>query len=366
MADNATINTLEVRKDQWSETRLVSGPLPTALEKNEVLIRVDKFALTANNISYAGAGDLLGYWGFFPTEDGWGRIPAMGWGDVIASSHSNIAVGERVWGFFPFATHLTILAGNARTDQFEDVSAHRSDYAPIYARFDRASKNPIYDAAREDHDCLLRGLFLTSWLVEDFMHVNKGFGAKACLITSASSKTSIALAHCVKKRGQMTSIGITSAGNVAFCESLGYYDQVLTYDAVADLDAAMPVVMVDMAGSAAVRSDVHHHFGDNMKHSCLIGATHYEEAGGSDNLPGAKPEFFFAPSHIQTRSAELGAAQLMEKLGAAYVQFRSDSDAWLTLQHSFGPASVAKTYRAVLAGKTAADSGQIVSMWAQK
>lgn len=366
MADNVTARTLEVRKDRWSETRVVEESLSTEMGDNEVLIRIDKFALTANNISYAGAGDLLGYWGFFPAEEGWGRIPAMGWGDVIASAHPNVPVGERVWGFFPFGTHLKIIAGNDKADQFQDVSAHRAEYAPIYSRFDRASANPIYDVAREDHDCLLRGLFMTSWLVEDFMHMNASFGASSCLITSASSKTSIALAHCVKKRGEMASIGLTSPGNVAFCDSLGCYDRVLTYDAVASLDGSQPAVIVDMAGSAAVLGDVHHHYGDNMKHSCQIGATHYEEMGAVDNLPGAKPEFFFAPSHVQTRSAEMGAAALMMKMGAEYVEFRIASDKWLTLDHSYGMEAVEQAYQSVLAGKADAKSGQIVSMWPVK
>jgi NADPH:quinone reductase-like Zn-dependent oxidoreductase len=363
MTENTTVKTLEVRKDKWRETRVVESPLPADLGENEVFIRVDKFAITANNISYAGAGDLLGYWGFFPAEEGWGRIPAMGWGDVIASAHPNVQVGERVWGFFPFSTHLKIVAGNDKADQFQDVSAHRAEYAPVYARFDRASANPIYDVAREDQDSLLRGLFMTSWLVEDFMRMNASFGADTCLITSASSKTSIALAYCVKKRGAMTAVGLTSPGNVAFCESLGYYDRVLTYDAVSTLDASQPAVIVDMAGSAAVLSDVHHHYGDNMKHSCQIGATHYEEMGAVDNLPGATPEFFFAPSHIQTRSADLGASQLMMNMGTEYVEFRAASDRWLTLDHSCGEAAVEQTYQAVLAGKSEAKSGQIVSMW---
>ncbi|CAA0119113.1 Uncharacterised protein [Halioglobus japonicus] len=363
MANNVTVKTLEVRKDKWAETRVLEEPLSTDLGDNEVLLRVDRFALTANNISYAGAGDLLGYWGFFSAEDGWGRIPAMGWADVIATAHPDVAVGERVWGFFPFSTHLKILAGNVRADQFQDVSAHRMEYAPVYARFDRASANPIYDIDREDHDSLLRGLFMTSWLVEDFMHTNGSFGASSCLITSASSKTSIALAHCVKNRGEMRTVGLTSPGNVAFCESLGYYDTVLTYDAIASLDASEPVVIVDMAGSATVLSDVHHHYGDNMKHSCQIGATHYEEMGPVDNLPGAKPEFFFAPSHIQTRSADLGAEQLMINMGTDYVAFRAASDSWLTMQHGYGAEAVERTYQAVLAGTADAKSGQVVSMW---
>jgi hypothetical protein len=357
-----TISTLEVRKDNWSETRIVTEVVDDQLADDEVFLKIDRQALTANNISYASAGDMLGYWGFFPAEEGWGRIPAMGWADVVASAHPNIAVGERVWGFFPFATHLKILAGKDRSGQFHDVSAHRSEYAPVYAQFDRAAANPIYEPAREDQDSLLRGLFMTSWLVEDFMQMNGNFGARACLITSASSKTSIALGHCVSQRGAMASIGVTSKGNVAFCESLGCYDKVVSYDDIASLDASEPVVMVDMAGSAKVLADLHNHYTDNMKYSCRVGATHYEEMGSTDGLPGATPEFFFAPGHVQTRSKELGATELMTQLGMAYVGFRLAVDSWLTVQFSYGPEAVEKTYQKVLAGRADPAIGQIISM----
>lgn len=363
MTEEITAITLEVRKDDWGQTRVVTQPFDRELAENEVLLKADRLALTANNISYAGAGDSLGYWGFFPAEEGWGRIPAMGWGDVIASAHPEIPVGERVWGFFPFGTHLKILGGRVSRGQFHDVSPHRAEYAPVYAQFDRAAANPIYEAAREDQDSLLRGLFMTSWLVEDFMTVQDAFGARACLITSASSKTSIALGHSVKQRGTLASIGITSAGNVAFCEGLGCYDTVVTYESIGRLDAAQPVVLVDMAGSAKVLSDAHHHYGDNMKYSCRVGATHYDEMGSEEGLPGAVPEFFFAPGHIQTRSRELGATELMMRLGAAYVGFRRFCDGWLRIERSYGPDEVARVYREVLAGKSDPASGQIVSMW---
>lgn len=360
MADKVTF---EVDKSDVHQTRLVTETLDAELLENEVLLRVDRFALTANNISYATSGEALGYWEFFPTDAGWGRIPAMGWAEVVASAHPEISSGERVWGFFPFSTHLKILAGKVRPQQFVDVSAHRAEYAPIYAQFDRASANPIYDPAREDQDSLLRGLFMTSWLVEDFMDVNQAFGAQACLITSASSKTSIALGHCVRQRGDLVSIGITSPGNIAFCEGLGCYDKVLAYDAIADLDAGQPVVMVDMAGSAQVLSDIHHHYGKNMKYSCRIGATHYEEMGAVEGLPGATPEFFFAPSHVQTRGKELGAMELMMRLGAAYVGFREFCDNWLKVERNHGPEAVGRIYQEVLTGKADPACGQIISLW---
>ncbi len=362
MTDTIDVTTLEVRKDDWTRTRVDLATLDAVPGEKEVLLKVDRLALTANNISYAAAGDSLGYWGFFPADEGWGRIPAMGWGEVIASAHPDIQAGERVWGFFPFSTHLKILAGKARGGQFFDVSPHRATYAPVYSQFDRASANPIYEAAREDQDSLLRGLFMTSWLVEDFLQVNGAFDAGACLVTSASSKTSIALAHCVRERGALTGIGLTSPGNVAFCKSLGCYDKVVTYGDVAGLDAGQPVVLVDMAGSAKILGDLHHHYGDNMKHSCRIGATHYEEMGSVDGLPGARPEFFFAPSHIKSRGAELGVAELMKRLGGAFVGFRRFADGWLKIQRHYGPEAVAAVYRQVLAGKADPATGQIISV----
>ncbi len=358
-----TYSAFEVKKDNWDETRVVEAPLGAELAENEVLFRVDSQALTANNISYAATGDSLGYWGFFPADEGWGRIPAMGWGEVIGSRHPDVAVGERVWGWFPYATHLRILAGNVTPSRIVDISPHRKDYAPVYAQFDRANANPIYNPAREDHDSLLRGLYMTSWLVEDFLDVNSAFGATACLVTSASSKTSIALAFSIRERGKLECIGITSPGNIEFCERLGCYDRVISYDDVASLDSSQPVVTVDMAGNVKVLSALHHHFGDNMRHSCRIGATHHTEGGSVDDLPGARPEFFFAPTHVKRRSEELGGAELMKRMGMAYVDFREFCDGWLRIEHSRGPGEVVPTYEAVLNGRSDPASGQIVSLW---
>ena len=72
------------------------------LQEGEVLLKVDKFAFTANNISYAVIGERVGYWHFFPTQqEGWGTIPVWGYADVQHSKHPDIARGERIWGFYP-------------------------------------------------------------------------------------------------------------------------------------------------------------------------------------------------------------------------------------------------------------------------
>lgn len=355
--------TFEVQKSDWSTTRVAEEALSVDLAENEVLFRVDSLALTANNISYAATGDSLGYWGFFPGEEGWGRIPGMGWGEVIASVHTDVPVGERVWGWFPYGTHLKIRAGKVNATRIVDVSPHREAYAPVYVQFDRASANPIYVPEREDYDSLLRGLFMTSWLVEDFLAVNGAFDATACLITSASSKTSVALAYSVKARGDLESIGITSARNIDFCKGLCCYDRVVTYDELDSLNASIAVVLVDMAGNVKVLSALHHHYADNMRHSIRIGATHHTEGGAIDDLPGARPQFFFAPTHVKSRSDEIGGAELMRRMGQSYVGFRDSCDSWLRIEYSRGADETATAYQAVLGGQSDPASGQIVSLW---
>ena len=37
-------------------------------------MKIEKFGLTSNNVSYAVSGDVIGYWGFYPAEDNWERF----------------------------------------------------------------------------------------------------------------------------------------------------------------------------------------------------------------------------------------------------------------------------------------------------
>ncbi len=81
-----------VDKSAWHKTRFIETEVSTDLAPGQVLFRVDRFAFTANNISYALAGDMLHYWDFFPQEGGWGCLPTMGYGDVVASAHEVRAI----------------------------------------------------------------------------------------------------------------------------------------------------------------------------------------------------------------------------------------------------------------------------------
>lgn len=362
MTHSFAASCFEVRRDDPNETRFVraaEGPLA----EGEVLFRIDRFALTANNITYAQTGNVLGYWNFFPADEGWGRIPAMGFADVIASEHSEVAVGERVWGFFPMGTHLKICAGDLSTANFSDRVSHRAETAPVYRQYSRSSSDAIYQPEHEDAMMLMRGLFLTSFLVDDYIGDNDCFGANAFVVSSASSKTGLALGYQLAQRDAGAVIGLTSARNADFVTGLGCFDSVVLYEDVESLPAGVPTVFVDHAGNSEVVNSLHHHFGENMIASLIVGATHVGETGQRQaKLPGAEPEFFFAPSQVQKRVSEWGAGEFQKRVAAAWKSFRASTDTWLEVVRGYGEADVEHVYRKVRAGEALPKQGHILSL----
>lgn len=350
-----------VQKQDWSKFEAVTHPRPT-LDDGEVLFAVDRFALTANNISYALSGDMLGYWKFFPAPEGMGRIPVMGYGDVIESKHPDIHKGTRCFGFFPMSRYLRIEPGRVSASQIMDAATHRAGLAAAYNQYSPVLLDRLYDPAHEDTMALLRGLFLTSFLADDALGENDYSGATSVLISSASSKTSIALAHCVSQRAAVASIGLTSERNRAFVSSLGCYDQVVTYDQIESLDPGKPAGLVDMAGNAAVTRTIHTHWGDALKFSMSIGATHWQAGGPTGALPGPAPEFFFAPAQIAKRSAEWGPEEFQKRLGEAWHGFRTFSLGWLQIREHHGVEALREVYQEVLEGRSDPASGHIVAL----
>ncbi|MFP6639042.1 MAG: DUF2855 family protein, partial [Myxococcota bacterium] len=272
-----------------------------------------------------------------------------------------VGVGERFFGFVPMATHHVVEA-RATGEGFFDASDHRENHAVVYRQFSRTTTDPLYHERLEDETLLLRGLFMTSFLVDDFLADNDHYGAKTLLISSASSKTSIALAACASERGHYRVVGLTSPGNAAFVESLGFYDEVVLYSDLTSLPVDGPAAFVDMAGNAEVRATLHRHLRDALKYDCSVGLTHWDKGAINEDIPGPAPEFFFAPSQIAKRSQEWGPGELMKRLGAAWAQFRDASGKWLDVKRGCGEDTVASVYEATLSGRADPSVGNILSV----
>ncbi|WP_213739688.1 DUF2855 family protein [Bradyrhizobium sp. dw_411] len=353
-----------VARDDLQHRKFVERQLPdpATLPDEALLIKVDRFAFTANNITYAVAGDTLKYWELFPAPDHFGNIPVWGFGDVIASRHPGISEGERLFGYFPMATHLVIEAADVSKRGLRDAAAHRQNVAPVYNAYARVSGDAAFADRQGDYQALLRPLFMLSFLVDDYLEENAFFGARSVILSSASSKTAFGLAHLLHLRKDISVIGLTSAGNAAFVRSLGCYDEVVAYDEVTSLPADRPVAYVDMAGSSDLREKLHRHFGEGMKYSGRVGLTHRSSSPNEPGLPGAKPAWFFAPDQIRKRAKEWGPGGIDRRFGAAWAGFAPMLDRCLGIVEGRGRAAVEQIYRDTLNGRVPPDQGHILSV----
>lgn len=107
------------------------------VENGQILVEIEKFALTANNITYAVAGDMLNYWSFCPAEDGWGKIPVWGFARIVQSKCEGVAEGERIYGYLPMATHLVMQPEKVTAGSFLDLYKQRRELHPVYNSYTR-------------------------------------------------------------------------------------------------------------------------------------------------------------------------------------------------------------------------------------
>jgi hypothetical protein len=360
-----TTTQLLIHTQQLANTRLVTSE-DTLLADGDIRVRVDKFSFTSNNITYAAFGDAIHYWQFFPTgQAGWGTVPVWGFGTVVQSNHAGVAVGERLYGYWPFASHATLSPGKLSATSFMDTAVHRAHLHVLYNQYMRTSTDPMYSADTEDVQALLRPLFITSFLIDDFLADNAFFGAQTMLLSSASSKTAYGTAHFLHQRSGVQVIGLTSERNRAFCESLGCYHRVLSYEQLDAVAADTACVYVDFAGNVDLRRAIHSRFA-KLAYSCSIGGTHVEHLGSGKDLPGPKPTLFFAPAQVKKRYADWGPEAFGKTVVGAWRSFSAKvstpSAPWMTVEHHTGPAAAQQAYAQVLAGNGDPRVGHILSL----
>ncbi len=349
------------------------APAQRPLAHGQVRLSVEAFSLTANNITYAAFGEAMKYWQFFPAGDpALGCLPVWGFATVSESLADGVAPGRRVWGYFPAGTHLVVTPSKLSTSGFVDISEHRRELAGVYNQYVFCDADPGWRPELEGLQAVLRPLFLTAFLLDDFLADNDFFAADQVLLSSASSKTAQGTAYCLAKRRGMPGapriVGLTSAARVEFVRSLGCYDAVLAYDQLNTLEAKTPTVYVDFAGDAELRRRIHTHFADALKFSSSVGGSHWSALGSARDLPGPRPVLFFAPAQVKVRSAPppqgWGVAELRRRMAQAWAQFIgqvSEND-WVRIVTRPGAQAALQAYGDLLAGRTEAREGLMLDM----
>lgn len=353
---------VHVRKGALTEASIIEVPL-APLGEGEVRLQIESFSVTANNVTYAVVGDGFRYWDFFPAPEGFGIVPMWGHARVIESCHSDIAVGERVYGYLPMASHLDVVPGRIGVGGFSDTAEHRQPMSPVYNSYTRLAADPEHDPQREAERMIFGPLFRTGFLIESFLRGEGWFGASQVILTSASSKTAMGLASVARQSSPaMKRIGLTSKGNLAFVEASGLYDFAVAYDDLESL-AVAPSVSVDFAGNADLLARIHRHYGESLAHSVLVGATHIEERsvfGKSEPLPGPKPALFFAPDHAVAFFKTHGAEDGGKLVAAAWREFLDAAEGTIAIERHHGLEAARSVFTGMVAGKIDPAKGIVI------
>ncbi len=359
----------QVRKNNFVEHRLVESsrhPDAPDLAAGEILVQLDAFAYTANNITYAVLGEKMGYWQFFPAEEDsehWGVIPVWGFADVIASASADIPVGDRLFGYFPPATHLKLVPSQVSKRRFVDRSEHRSALPAGYNLYQRVLAEPNYSQAMDRARMLLFPLHLTSYCLWDLLQAKRWYEAEQVVLLSASSKTSIGLAYAIAADEQSPKlIGISSRHNLPSLQKLGLYETLLAYEDLSKIDATQATVIVDMSGNGAVLAQLNEHLGSQSTFTIRVGLTHWQKGVAFTDAAVGRSEVFFAPSHIQRRLKEWGPAVFHQKTTDFMLAAAQQLQTWLSFRTLDGLEGLQEIHAAVCEGKVPPNEGLIVKL----
>ena len=359
---------LQTLKTNLNQTRIVSRN-SDEINDDEILLKIERFSFTANNVTYGVAGDTIGYWQFFPASENlngeWGCIPMWGFAKVVISNNKEIEEGERVFGYFPPAKELAINPIKISSQAFMDGKEHRKELPPVYNNYVRLNGEENYDASMDNIRALLFPLHITAFCLCDALEEKSYEGASQIIIVSASSKTAIGLAQgLADTKDAPKVVGLTSKNNAKFVESLGCYDEVISYDDLENVSNDLSV-MVDMSGNQSILSTVQESLGDKMLKCITVGMTHWDKAGTAEEaLVQAelqeRTEFFFAPAHIQKRNNDWGKEGYNERTSIFMNARATQSLEWMQIKEVSGLDNFTQIYEEIVSGNINPNEGIIV------
>lgn len=346
---------LHISKKDIRDTQMVDVA-PTPLAEGAARLKLDLFALTSNNVTYAAMGEgMLGYWDFFPAPEGFGKVPVWGFGSVTESNAPEIAVGSRYYGYYPLAETLDVVPKKTATG-FIDTAPHRAAKAVLYNIYTENGADPGYDANYEPEQTLFRPLYGTGWWAADCVQHGR---ARTVVLSSASSKTALATAHQLRNLGGVEVVGLTSPANADYVRESGLYHRTALYDQAALLNVEGPVTFVDFLGRAELTASIHTSLGAKLTRSIIVGVTDWAAPRGGAQLPGPKPEFFFVPTYAAERlkaDPDLGPNMLRD-LRAFYPA----SHAFVGVQRLTGADAIQSAWSRLAAGAVPPRDGLVLS-----
>jgi hypothetical protein len=248
---------------------------------------------------------------------------------------------------------------------FYDGAPHRSELVSAYNQYTRVTADPAYSPDREDYQALVRPLFITSFVLADFLEDNRFFGAKRLVVSSASSKTAYGAAWCLKDAG-VELVAVTSESNRKFVQGLGLYSSIVSYADLEKLEPGAPTTYVDFSGDEKLRERIHRHFGDSLVYDCFAGSAQNTGFLRDTGLAGVATKFFFAPPQIKKRNGDWGYAGFNQKFNSAQVAFIADvskgSQQLMRVQTHRGIQAAPALVASLVAGRADPQAGHVLAL----
>jgi len=222
----------------------------------------------------------------------------------------------------------------------------------VYDNYVFCKKDPGYNPHREPWQLNFRPLFMTSFVLDEF--VARQLSHASLVLSSASSKTAFGTAFLLqanksKRDAQYQVIGLTSAANKGLVESLGCYDLVYTYQEIASL-SKQSTWLLDFAANGQVIDALRMSLGEQLTKITLIGATDWD-AAVKPNTKTLQAEIFFAPSLVKSLNEEWGQGVFLQKYAQAWQHVAMALEDTMHEQHYTGIEQIESLYRQTLSGK---------------
>lgn len=328
----------------------------------EISLRIEKFGLSSNNVTYAALGRQFGYFAFFPGEGPWSALPVWGFGTVTASRAEGVAEGSRYYGYFPAAREATLAVAAASPSGFRVDRPELPPEFRLYGAYSALDGDPFYVPSQEALMVVMRPLFMTGLLLADSLAVSQRKGADAVLVSSAASKTAYGLALALRAAGGAEVIGLGSARSLSAASAFDCYDKLLDYEALDALDPARTYLLVDMAGSQKLRQQLFARLGQSLRGVVAVGLTHWNEGRlGEKSELGVPVETFFAPGWSAQRQKELGP-RFQAQLTSGWLAQMESASRHFKLVEKRGSEALVDSFAALLAGRMKPEEAWVIAL----
>ncbi len=351
---------LWVNRHDYRETKIISQ-VSNDLKDGQVRVAINQFALTANNVTYAVSADMIGYWRFFPAEDeAWGKVTVWGIAEVIESHHDDVCIGERIYGFFPMAEQLIMSPSKVRDQSWIDGANHRTELPNLYNTYSRIDAEPKQMMSLINERCVLFPLYMTGFIIADYLLDNDYFNVDQIIISSASSKTGYATMARLKDMGfKGRIVALTSSKNIEFVLSLGVANEVKLYEDAATV-MQLSSVYIDMSGNHDLTLALHNRLQEHLTSSLAVGATHWDAKRKKRLLPGTQPQLFFAPSQFSKRAKEWGVETLQQRAFIASAAVAQRFKELCSIDFFYGLEEAQQLWGALLNNEISGQRGLII------